>query len=44
MEIALVFLVGPAGLRAKVNSGHPSLSHVLLHMDQAMARYDPFSP
>jgi len=31
-------------LRAKVNTYHPSLSHMLLHMDQAMAGYEPFSP
>jgi predicted RNase H-like nuclease len=37
MEIALVFLVGRQDLRARVYSGHPSLSHMLLQMDQAMA-------
>jgi hypothetical protein len=31
-------------IRASVKPGHPSLYHLLLHMDQAMAGYDPFSP
>jgi len=44
MEIALVFLVGRQDLRARVKTYHPSLSHLLLPRDQAMAGYVSFSP